>query len=86
MSENNFHSPWDISKIGNDYDEYMIFNSKNDVVINTVYGEQFANLVASAPDLLQACIGLCHQDLTGEQFASRLAFAQAVIAKATGES
>ena len=43
-----------------------------------------ARLIAAAPELLEACIGLCSDELTGEQFATRLAYARAIIAKAAG--
>lgn len=42
-------------------------------------------LISAAPELLEACEALCHDELTGEQFAMRLAFAKKAIAKAKGE-
>ena len=45
-----------------------------------------ARLIAAAPDLLEACIGLCSDGLSGEQFAARLSFAKSAIAKARGEA
>jgi hypothetical protein len=79
------HGPWD-------YCGYEVMDGKGATICNmSGYRPENATkanarLIAAAPDLLEACIGLCHDDLTCEQFSARLAFAQATIAKARGEA
>jgi hypothetical protein len=45
--------PWEISKIGNDYDQHSIY-AGDALVANSVEGEANARLIASAPELLEA--------------------------------
>jgi hypothetical protein len=45
-----------------------------------------AALFAAAPELLEACILLCRDDLGNGEFMNRLAFAKAAIAKAKGKA
>ena len=42
--------PWTISKIGNNYDQYMIY-SETENIANTVEGKANAQLIAAAPEL-----------------------------------
>ncbi len=47
--------PWGISKIGNNYDQYMIQAKGGERICNTVEGKDNARLIAAAPELLEAC-------------------------------
>ena len=49
--------PWEVSKIGNPYDQFMIYaesDSGRNICV-AVEGESNAALIAAAPDLLEAC-------------------------------
>lgn len=53
--------PWAYSKIGNNYDQYMVYSETENPgvnIINTVEGKANAVLIASAPELLDALKGL----------------------------
>jgi hypothetical protein len=57
MSEHT-KGPWEISKIGNNYDQYVVYaeaDTRGANIVNTVEGEANARLIAAAPDLLEAC-------------------------------
>ena len=41
-------TPWAISKVGNNYEEYMIFDCEGALVCNTVYGKKRAALIVRA--------------------------------------
>ena len=48
--------PWEISKIGNNYDQYSVYSegSSSGNIVNTVEGEANARLISAAPDMLEA--------------------------------
>jgi len=50
MTEQAKHTatPWAISKIGNNYDEYMIYSEEGANVCNTVYSEVDADFIVKA--------------------------------------
>lgn len=56
---------------------------KNEDTVGTFYNYWHV-MLAAAPELLKACQLLISDDLTGEQFAARMEFAKAAIAKARG--
>ena len=45
--------PWELAKVGNNYDQYMIFDRDHQIV-NSVEGLPNARLIKSAPMLLDA--------------------------------
>lgn len=45
--------PWSISKIGNDYDQFMIF-AGDELIVNAITGKANADLIVSVPELLEA--------------------------------
>lgn len=51
--------PWNISKIGNDYDQYLIYApGQQSNIVKSCNGKANACLIAAAPDLLAAAKGL----------------------------
>lgn len=49
------HGPWEVSKIANNYNHYMVYAEASGAnVVNTVYGKANAHLIAATPDLLEA--------------------------------
>ena len=50
--------PWEISKIGNNYDQYSVYSegSSSGNIVNTVEGEANARLISAAPDMLEALL------------------------------
>jgi hypothetical protein len=48
-------------KIGNDYDQYMLYDESGKTVASSIEGESLAQLLASAPDMLEAL-----KDLLGD--------------------
>ena len=49
--------PWNVSKIGNNYDQYMIYAEDDQAGCNIatgINGEANAYLIAAAPDMLEA--------------------------------
>ena len=38
--------PWEISKVGNNYDHWIVYSEK-ETIVNTVYGEANANKKAT---------------------------------------
>ena len=47
--------PWEVSKIGNPYQQFMVYDSDGRNICNTVEGEANARLIAAAPELYDAC-------------------------------
>ena len=45
--------PWEVSNLGNDYDQHMIFAATGELVANTVQGAANAKLIALAPTMLE---------------------------------
>ena len=45
---------WTMSKVGNDYDQYMLFDSEGKSVCHSIQGKDNALLIAQAPELLFA--------------------------------
>jgi hypothetical protein len=46
--------PWEISKIGNPYNQFMVYAKGGALICNSVEGEENARLIAAAPELLEA--------------------------------
>jgi len=93
MTTEHTPGPWETSKIGNDYDQYAVYAIDKDInepICNTVYGRANAQLVATAPELLEALKRLLveyHQHIPDEcecpKVRKAAAAARAAIAKAT---
>jgi hypothetical protein len=58
MDKKHTPGPWEVSKIGNNYDQYMIFDSNNKRICGAIEGEANAELISYAPTLLAGNIRL----------------------------
>lgn len=76
--------PWSASRIGNPYDQHMVYveqTGRN--IVTSCEGEANASLIAAAPELLSALVDICDSfepDCSNWQVKN----ARAAIAKATG--
>lgn len=77
--------PWDISKIGNNYDQYSIY-SGDELIVNSCEGKANAKFIVTACNshdaLLEACRGILRHSGIDETW---LAPIRAAIAQAEGK-
>lgn len=51
MKTNNvMNTPFHVSKIGNNYDQYSVYDKDGKTIVNTIEGRELAELIAAAPE------------------------------------
>lgn len=85
--------PWAIAKIGNDYDQYMVYaetDNRGNNIAHAVEGKANAQLISAGPDLIEACqilVDSINDESNGwaERVSEAADFAERAIAEAVGE-
>ena len=76
--------PWDISKIGNNYDQFSVYGPDGQNVVNTCEGTANAHLIAAAPELLEAAKHAAMEWRLHGQLTDSCRILEAAIRKAEG--
>ncbi|MFJ5981927.1 hypothetical protein ACIQCX_13535 [Enterobacter cancerogenus] len=86
--------PWSVNVIGKHWNNKSLthievtFGQDGECICDTVYNQDDANLIAAAPDLLnalQAMLSKAYKQNWNDQYPDEVSKAQAAISKALGE-